>query len=167
MAPHGIYPAVGVDRWLTLAVETDAQWSRLCAMAQEAWSGDARYLTASGRIAHRDALERAIAAWTGPQERDALVARLRTAGIPASPVQSIADVWTDAQFAARKMIGRVELPMLGAKEMLRAPWAFSRTSPEITSRGPLLGEHNAQVLSALLGLSAQEIAELQATGVVA
>ena len=168
MAPHGLYPAAGDDAWLSLAVTDDAAWHALCALAPDApWAADAALATRDGRLARRDALDAAIARWTATQPRDALVARLRAAGVAASPVLSIAEAWTDPQFVARRMSERVEIPHYGPETLFRAPWTFSDFEPRIGRAGPTTGEHNAQVLGGLLGLADDEIARLVAEGVIA
>ncbi len=111
MAPHGIYPASGTDRWLTIAVADDAQWAAFAALSGLAGeAGGNGFDTAAERLAHHADLDRIVAGWTAGQDRDALVARLRQAGIASSPVQSIEEVWADPHFAARAMKHPVELP---------------------------------------------------------
>ena len=145
---------------------TDTQWAALAAMLGAGASG-ARYATTAGRLADRDALDRLIEAWTQTQDRDALVARLRAAGIAAAPVQDISEMWNDKQLDARNMRGTAVLPGLGEEVLFRAPWLFTDFMPERDGRGPLLGEHNAAVLQGLLGLSGAEFDRLVADGVIA
>ena len=165
-APHGIYQAAGDDRWLSLAVTTDAQWAALATMLGGT-AGDLRFATAAGRRAAGNALDRLVEDWTRTQDRDALVSRLRAAGIAAAPVQDIDEMWNDRQFAARSMKGSAELPGLGKETLFRAPWLFSDFVPERDGRGPLLGEHNETVLKGLLDLSDGEFDRLVAEGVIA
>ena len=164
MAPHGFYPAAGSDRWLTIAVQDDRQWASLAAMAGP-WARDEHYAASASRVARRQTLDRALAAWTATQDRDALVVRLRQAGIPSSPAHSIEAFWRDPNFAAREMAQAVELPAMGATELFRAPWRLSGMRAAI-SRGPLLGEHNARVLKGTLGLSDTEFDRLTEAGVI-
>ncbi len=167
MAPHGIFPAADADRWLSIAVEDDRQWAALTALAPgEAWARDGRYAAAADRIAQRPALEAALADWTATQERDGLIARLRGAGIPSSPVQDIAALWRDPQLAARAMMHPAMLPALGQETLFRAPWTFSDFGADTGSRGPMLGEHNEFVLKGILGLSDAEFDRLTAEGVI-
>ena len=166
IAPHGIYRAAGADRWLSLAVQDDAQWAALATMVGGD-AADARFSTAPGRIGARAELDRVVQAWTAGQDRDALVARLRQAGIAAAPVQDIGEMWNDGQLTARGMKGVAELPGLGTEDLFRAPWLFSDFTPPREGRGPLLGEHNEPVLKGLLGLSHAEFDGLVADGVIA
>jgi crotonobetainyl-CoA:carnitine CoA-transferase CaiB-like acyl-CoA transferase len=175
MAPHGIYPAAESDAWLTLAVTADAQWAALREVAtavtnsgdNSSWTSDPRFATRAGRLAERDALDAAIAAWTRTQPRDALVARLRSAGIASSPVLSVEEQWHDPQYVAREVKSRVTIPVYGDEDLFRAPWRFSDFAARIERCGPTLGEHNDHVFGELLGLPADEIAALKESGVIA
>ena len=168
VAPHGIYPAAGSDAWLTLATTDDRQWQALCKLADNAgWTKDARFAALGGRIANRVALDAALAQWTATQPRDALVARLRTAGIAATAVLSVQEQWRDPHFAARKITQDVEIPYFGAAPMFKAPWRFSDFSPKVSRSGPQMGEHNDRVFGELLGLSPTEITDLKQRGVIA
>ncbi len=169
MAPHGIYPAAEADAWLTLAVANDAQWLALCALApaHAEWARDPRYTQLAGRHAHQLALDAALAQWTRTQPRDALVARVRGAGVAASPVLSVEEQWRDPHYAARAIKHRVTIPVYGEEDVFSAPWRFSDFSPRVERPGPTTGEHNDYVFGELLGLPVDEIAELKASGVIA
>ncbi|MBV8915605.1 MAG: CoA transferase [Acetobacteraceae bacterium] len=167
MAPHAIYPAAGEDKWLTLAVADDRQWAALAGVApDQAWARDPRYACAAARLTHRQELDAAVASWTATQDRDTLVSRLRRAGIASSPVQDIGEMWADPQLAARGMMHKVELPVLGEEMLLRAPWTFSGLAAAAGGRGPKLGEHNERVLKGILQLPDAEYDRLVADGVI-
>ncbi len=167
MAPHGVYPAAGADNWLSIAVRNDDDWVALAKLAgDQPWAFDARFVDTRGRIANRDTLDSALAAWTIRHDRDTLVADLRTAGVPASPVNDIDDVWDDRQIAARGMAETVVIPGLGSETLFRAPWNVSGIAIEAGTRGPVMGEHNERVLRGMLGLSADEFEQLTAQGVI-
>jgi crotonobetainyl-CoA:carnitine CoA-transferase CaiB-like acyl-CoA transferase len=168
MAPHGIYPALEADAWLSLAVTSDAQWQALVKLANgQTWVNDDRFASLAGRLRHVADLDAAMSSWTASQPRDALVGLLRTAGIASSPVLSVQEQWRDANFEARKIKQAVDIPVYGPEEVFRAPWRFSDFSPHISSPGPLTGQHNDFVFGELLGLPADEIAALKAGGVIA
>lgn len=168
MAPHGFYPAQGDDRWLSIAVRDDRDWSALCGMAPDAdWARDPRFATAAGRIGEWATLDRMLGAWTATQDRDRLVADLRAAGVPSSPVNDIDGLWADPQIAARAMADKVDVPGLGDVVLFRAPWSVSGVDIAKGTRGPVVGEHNERVLRGILGLSAEEFEQLSAAGVIA
>ena len=167
MAPHGIYPAAGDDRWLSIAVRGDGDWAALCGVASDqSWAVDNRFATASERIASRDLVDELIAKWTATRDRDSLVSELRAAGVPASPVNDIDGVWSDPQIAARGLADTVDIPGLGPEVLFRAPWNVGGLTIATGTRGPLVGEHNERVLRGTLGLSAEDFERLTATGVI-
>ena len=165
MAPHGIFPAAGNDQWLSIAVQTDAQWTALAQFApDEPWAADAQFATTAGRLAQRQQLAGCIANWSASQERDSLVARLRGAGVPASPVLSLQEQAVDSHFIQRALCHTVNLPCYGPEPLYRAPWRFSGMDPTIERCGPSMGEHNEQILGELLGLPRERIDELLKAG---
>jgi crotonobetainyl-CoA:carnitine CoA-transferase CaiB-like acyl-CoA transferase len=167
-APHGVYPALDDDAWLTIAIFDEAGWLALKALHPDAsWHADERYSTRAGRVQHAAELDAALASWTATQPRDDLVQRLRAAGVASAPVLSIEEQWRDPHFAARNIKQRVDIPVYGEEELFRAPWCFSDFAPRIETCGPQTGEHNNVVLGDLLGLSEAEINELRDAGVVA
>ena len=166
MAPHGIYPAKDVDTWLTIAVQDDRQWAALASLVQQPWTQDGRFATAAGRVANRDELDQTLRAWTATFARDALVAKLRAAGIAASPVQTIHEQWNDANYAARAVKQRVAIPYYGDDDLFKVPWHFSDMTPVIDRSGPTLGQHNREVFCDMLGLSETEFKGLEESGVI-
>jgi crotonobetainyl-CoA:carnitine CoA-transferase CaiB-like acyl-CoA transferase len=167
MAPHGIYPALGADQWLSIAVADDAQWARLAALAAgQLWAAEPRYRTVAGRLADRTRLDAELAAWTVLHSRDELTGRLRSLGIASSPVLPVEEMWKDPHFAARGVKSPIEIPVYGSEDVFRAPWRFADFEPVIDGSGPLLGQHNQWVFGELLGLPADEIDELIASGVI-
>jgi crotonobetainyl-CoA:carnitine CoA-transferase CaiB-like acyl-CoA transferase len=168
VAPHGIYPAAGTDAWLTMSATDGAQWQALCRLAEdESWARDARFSTLEKRLAHRAELDAALRGWTATQARDALVGRLRAAGIASTPVLSVEEQWRDPHYAAREITGEVEIPHFGKSAMFKAPWRFSDFAPQVSQCGPLMGQHNDHVFGELLGLSQTEIDDLKQSGVIA
>ena len=168
MAPHGIYPAAGADCWLSIAVRDDDDWAALANVAgDQRWTRDAQFADTGGRIAKREELDAMLSAWTATRDRDALVADLRAAGVPASPVNDIDGVWNDSQIAARGLPDIVDLPGLGPEMLFRAPWNVSGVAIATGTRGPVMGEDNERVLRGILGLSAEAFDRLTAEGVIA
>ena len=167
MSPHGIYPAEGDDSWLSIAVRDNDDWAALTrVVGNQSWVGDAQFIDAGSRIAKREELDVMLASWTATRDRDALVAELRAAGVPASPVNDIDGLFNDSQIAARGMADIVDIPGLGSEMLFRAPWNISGVDIVTGTRGPVVGEHNQHVLRGTLGLSAEEFERLTAEGVI-
>ena len=168
-APHGVYPCAGDDRWIAISVFDDDGWRGLCRVADDMpWTGDARFATREGRVAHAAELDGLVAGWTRGLDADVAMERLQAAGVAAGRVADAADLCTrDPQLAARGHF--VEMPTTeGRTVRLDGPaFLLSDTPARVRGPGPLLGEHTDQVLREVLGLEAEEIAALRADGVVA
>lgn len=167
-APHGIFPAAGEGQWLSIAVPDDDAWQALVdLMGRPGWALDPELAAAAGRRAAADRIEPMLAAWTRAEPRDSLVQRLRDRGIAASPVLNVTQQWTDPHYVARALRHPTEHPYLGVQQIYRTPWTMSRTPPVVRRAAPLLGSDNERVFGGLLGLPEEEIARLQAEGVIA
>ena len=117
-----------------------------------------------GRKANEGALEAHVAAWVGERTRAEVVRCLRTNGLRVYPVNSMADLFTDAQLAARGFWRTVEHPVMGPLRV-EAPPALLRATPPVQDLpAPLMGADTTEVLSEILGLTAQQIDDLGQAG---
>ena len=98
MAPHGVYPAAGVDNWCAIACENDDQWRSLC---REMRREDLAELTVSERHEQSVALDNDIGEWTKNQSAGGLQIRLQRHGIAAHMVQDTSDCMNDPQLVHR------------------------------------------------------------------
>ncbi len=167
-APQGVYPCRGEDAWIAVSVEDDAQWPRLReAMGEPEWARDERLATAAGRMAAHDEIDAALAAWTVSFDKHELMHLLQGHGVPAGAVLTGLDLLADPQLDARGWWEDLVPTEVGEPHrFVTAPWRLSAAPRRASQPAPGLGEHNERVYRDLLGLSAQECAELQATGVV-
>jgi crotonobetainyl-CoA:carnitine CoA-transferase CaiB-like acyl-CoA transferase len=166
MAPHGVYPAAGEDRWVAIAVATDAQWQALCTlMERPELCQDSRYATASGRLAHQDVLDALLATWT--QDRDALAveALLQTHGIAASVVQNMDELYHDPQLAQRGYFVRLAHPLLGTTTVEGSRFRLVDTPAQVNRAAPMLGCDTRYILETILSYAPDRIAALEAQGV--
>jgi crotonobetainyl-CoA:carnitine CoA-transferase CaiB-like acyl-CoA transferase len=167
-APHGVYPASGHDEWIAIAVFDDASWQALVAqMGNPNWAADPGLATTAGRVARQDEIDARLGAWTKNFAKHDLMHRLQAAGIPAGAVQNSRDlVEVDPQIAERGTFFELDHPVIGPALFEGQPMRFSRTEPDNWRSAPLLGEDNDYVFGDLLGLSADEIADLQDRGAI-
>jgi crotonobetainyl-CoA:carnitine CoA-transferase CaiB-like acyl-CoA transferase len=163
MAPHGVYPVRGQDRWIAIAVADDEQWRGLCKVV--GWSPSGKDLdTAAARRARAELLDgelaRRTAAWSGAE----LEARLHAAGVPAALVLNGEDVARDPQLAARGHV--IELPHPeGGTTAIEGPRVLLSESPASPGRDvPTLGRDNQRVLREILGYDEARIAEIVIAG---
>ena len=166
-APCNTYPCAGEDRWITVAVTDDRQWTALLvAMSADALAKDARFATAEARMANQDDLDSIIAGWTSDQDAFALAERLQAAGVPAGPVLRGPDLLEDRHYAERGTFITVDHPQVGPKQYPGLPWRMSATLGEVRWPSPTLGQHNREIFGGLLGLTGDDIDALETGGVI-
>ncbi len=140
LAPYQTFPVE--DGWIIIAVGNDGQFARLCAtLGLDALAADARFAANPARNANRAALAGELAATTKRWRRDALLAALEKAVVPAGPINSIADLFANPQFAARGM----RIAPQGTPGV-RSPIVMSANPLTLERRSPRLGEHEAEIL---------------------
>lgn len=142
IAPYEAFPTT--DSWIILAVGNDEQFRRFCAIV--GMEADERFATNAQRLEHRIDLSAKVARHTGRWLRDDLLARLEQAGVPAGPINTVADAFADPQIVARGMTlatrreDGVEIPGV------RLPIRFSRSKLAPAFASPLLGADTEFVL---------------------
>lgn len=165
-APHGVYPCREDDSWVAIAAYNDADWRALCGVAQKPeWADDTRFATHASRKENADAVDALIAQWTRAQDARELMEQLQGAGVEAMAVNSIEDIFSDPQFAHRKIWRHLPHAELGEFDYEAPPYILS-DSPSELRPSPLIGEHNKKVYGEILGLSDDEIDELTKQGVI-
>jgi crotonobetainyl-CoA:carnitine CoA-transferase CaiB-like acyl-CoA transferase len=97
---------------------------------------------------------------------DEIIKLLHEANIPASPVPSLEQVCNDPQLYKREMIIEVEQELSGKVKTPGSLFKMSRTPGNIRYPSPILGEHNLEIYSGMLGYSEEEINELSIKGVI-
>ena len=167
LAPHGIYPCAGEDRWIAIACGSEEEWAALAGAATHPeWLEQDAFRTAGGRRAARASLDAAMGAWTRSEEPAALAQRLQDAGVAAFPVLGVLDVLTDPQYVHRRQHFRLG-EAFSADELYDGnPWHLSSAPPLLRRPAPEPGQHNEEVFGELLGLSPAEVHSLQAEGVI-
>lgn len=160
-APHGIFATRGHDRWVAIAVESDAEWAALGAVAGHPdWAADPRFATTAGRLAHEDEVERAVGEWSSTLTPLEVASRLQAAGVAAAPVQGAWEHLGDPQLQARRYWRVVKHDWL-ERDLAAAPaFHFSEAPVRVERASPAVGEGNEEVLSRVLGLAAEEIRRL-------
>jgi crotonobetainyl-CoA:carnitine CoA-transferase CaiB-like acyl-CoA transferase len=167
-APQNLYACRGVDRWLAVAVTTDAQWQALVEIVgNPEWARDTALATAAGRRSEHDRIDRGLREWCAQREATAAADELLSRGIPAAPVTSAAQLDKNPHLRARGFFESVAHPLVGRHEYPTLPLQMaSHRAPWCTRPAPILGEHTADILRELLGMSDGEIAELRAAGII-
>ena len=167
MVPHGVYPCTGADRWVAIAVGSDAEWRALCrALGDPDWTRDPRLSDAVGRRAREDEIDMRLAEWCRERTPDEVMWRLQRAGVAATPSMSAEDLLQDLHLRERQAFPELVDPRRGRRQVVGPPWRLSATPATVRKWSPDLGEDNRYVLSDLLGLTEAETEALTAEGVV-
>jgi crotonobetainyl-CoA:carnitine CoA-transferase CaiB-like acyl-CoA transferase len=167
-APQGVYRCDGPDTWMALAVETDAQWRSLRqVLGDPSWAASPELAKFSGRRAAHDAIDRELSGWCSTGSAAHLVEVLARAGVPAAVVVLPEEIAANPQLVARGFLETVKHPVTGVKQLAGLPFRSSSCRQGwIRVAAPTLGQHNDEVLKAVIGLSDDEIGKLSADGVV-
>ena len=170
-APHNVYPCRGEDRWIAIAVETDAQWAALRALlGAPSWARNAQFDSSAGRWSARAELDGQLAGWTSRQEAYELMQRCQAAGVPAGVVQTGEDLTrSDPQLRSNEFFFDYSgpHPLLGPLIGDRLALRFSKTPAAEYERPEIFGESNAAVLRDWLGMDAEQTAAAASDGIVA
>lgn len=170
MSPHGCYPCLGQDEWVTIAVRDDRDWEAFCqALGQPSLAGDSRFAHPTARHGHQDELDEIISRWTSTQSQYQVMEALQSAGVPAGPVLNAKALLSDPQYRARGFFqpaDHADETGLGRKEYVGRGWSLSESPINPIRPAPMLGEANDYVLSRMLGLNDEEIQRLKDAGTV-
>ena len=165
-ALHGAYRCQGNDRWVAITVFTDEEWgSFVNAIGSPAWAFEDRFATVDSREEHADDLDALVESWTLNQSAEAAMQLLQTAGVAAGVVQTGEDMANnDPQLRERGTFQQVPDAAGVLRTIERAPYKLSRTPGSVTRGAPEFGADQDFVLSEILGLSDEELAEAAIAG---
>jgi CoA:oxalate CoA-transferase len=148
-APSGFFMCSD-GTYLTVFASYPALWDRFVeVMNLQHLTADPRFSTRDARTVNAEALHEIIAKIYITKPTDYWVELLVKAGIPASPVNTVARMVADQQIVAREMIVEQEHPTAGRISVVGVPVKLSETPGGVRTPAPLLGEHTAEVIGAL------------------
>jgi crotonobetainyl-CoA:carnitine CoA-transferase CaiB-like acyl-CoA transferase len=127
---------------------------------------DPRFRTNSDRIANRPALAAEIEGELAKRPAAEWAELLLEAGVPSSPINTMAEVFADPHVLARNMLVEMEHKTLGTIKLPGVPMTFSETPAEARTAPPVLGQHTREVLRELCGLDDDAVSRLASSGVV-
>jgi len=144
--PFDLFPTR--DGRVSIAVSQPHHWDLLCAAMERAdMMTDERCASNAARLANVDWVEEQICAWTTQLSRAEVLQKLN-GGIPAGPVQNMADIYSDPHVAARQMLETCAPGGDNPDITLAAnPIKFTETPTGLDQAPPTLGAHNAEVLA--------------------
>jgi succinyl-CoA:(S)-malate CoA-transferase subunit B len=165
--PHGHF-ATRDGKWVAISCATDMLFARLVkAMGRPELATPDTYGDQRTRLTHRHDVNEIVRDWCQSLTREEVLQRCYATDTPAGPLNTIADIFGDRQFHARRNLMAVDAPGTGEQVIVPAPVPrLSETPASLRTLGPKLGEHTDDVLRELLDLSDEQIAELRAKNVV-
>ncbi|WP_298194201.1 CoA transferase [Novosphingobium sp.] len=166
IAPSNVYSCK--DGEFMIGANKDSLWKRLAVvMGQPELGDDPRFATHLARGANQTEIDNLINDWTKTKTVDEVDALMIEASIPAGRVYRAPDMLADPHFEARGAIIEVETERFGPLKMQGAFPKLSGTPSGVRRPAPAtVGQHNAEIYGGLLGMSAAELAELAAGGVI-
>lgn len=144
------------DGHMILAVGNDGQFQRLCSiLGLDGLADDERFVTNRARVRHRDELRPRILERSRTWQKAALLKACEDNGVPAGPINSIAETFDDPQVRARGL--RLDLADRDGNAIptVRMPVVFSQTPLAYERPSPRLGEHTDEILAELESLEAK------------
>jgi formyl-CoA transferase len=149
------------------AGSSDLVWRRFCqTIGRPELAQDPQYATTAARRGRRDAIAALIQSWTGARTKAEVVRALTSAGVPAAPVNNVAEMVADPQVQAREMFVELQHATYGPVKITGTPLKLSETPGRVERLAPLPGEHNETIFVGLLGHSPDELARWREAGVV-
>ena len=162
-SPQGVYRCQGDDDWVAVAALNDHARESL------AYLLDQPDLIAAEACWHEraDEIDKLISSWTTQRSVGEAVATLRGRGVAAAPVAAPASLLSDPHLLARGFWETVEHPVAGSYLCTGMPFAFVGKPRHWLRRvAPTYGQHTEEVLTGVLGRSAQDLVELREAGVI-
>lgn len=156
------------DGYIAILCASDDHWETLTeVIGREDLRTDADLETNVKRLEHIETIDEAIEEWTSQHRRREIEQILTDAGVPCGAVQTVEEVIQDPHLEKREMVNEIEHPAFG--DDIRVPGTPVRLSnsklPDITP-SPSKGEDNYTVYQDRLGLSHDEIRDLEEDGVI-
>jgi crotonobetainyl-CoA:carnitine CoA-transferase CaiB-like acyl-CoA transferase len=167
LAPYQLFETSDGD--FVLAVGNDGQFRALCekVIGRADLAADPRFSTSRDRVLNRDALVPELVEVFRRRPTAEWIAALQREKVPCGQVRNLKQVFASPEVAARGLVAQVPDPRHGTVRLMRSPLALRGTPPREPSAPPRLAEHTDVLLREVLGLDAEAIKALRASGAVA
>ncbi len=164
IVPYETFPTA--DGWIAVAAANDDQFRRLCGVLDlPELAQQPQYASNEARVKNREGLVARLREVFRQRPGREWLQRLQEAGIACSPIQNVAEVFSDPVVRERRMVRPVEIDGEPVQVMGPVP-RFSHTPVQEPQPPPLLGQHTEDVLEQWLGYGKEEIARLRAAGAI-
>lgn len=165
MAPYNVYPAS--DGHVAIICIRDGHWRALAStINKEEYGVKEGFATMQERAERMDEVDELVTAWTSQRTKSEVMNILQKGGVPCAMARNLDEVLGDEHLHERGMLRTVDHPDLGEIELPSSPLRFIGEEMQTPTLAPELGEHNHEVYTQLLGLSAEELESLADEGVI-
>ncbi len=165
-APVGTFQSKD-GKWLSVTAAGNALFPRLCnVMGRPDLAEEGLFANQEGRGKYYREINAIVREWISQHTSREVLNLCENGGVPAEPVQSMADIFTDPLFRVRENIVEIGDPELGSVKMPGVTPKLSLTPGRVTSSAPQLGAHTDEVLGGLLGYSEERLDSLRRSGVI-
>ncbi|PJF33967.1 MAG: CoA transferase, partial [Phototrophicales bacterium] len=155
------------DGEFVLAVGNDGQFRQLCDLLKRPdLATDDRFATNPARVEHRDILVPILSDLFHQQTVNYWVDHLLQMGIPAGPINTVAQALTDPHVIERGLIQKTQLDNGEILQFVGSPLNLSATPPHVRYPPPALGQHTDEVLHELLNLDEDALTAYRENGVI-
>ncbi|HLW70391.1 MAG TPA: CoA transferase [Candidatus Binataceae bacterium] len=155
------------DGWIYLCCVEEHQWRAFVeVMGNPEWANEEIFADRLKRADNWEALRIFLEEYVSHQTVLDLYKKVQAKRVPFAPVSTMGDLLNSEHLKARGFFVEIPHPEAGTHKYPGAPLKYSATPWEIRLPAPVLGQHNAEIFGARLGLSAARLAELQRAGVI-
>lgn len=164
--PNGLFHTKTVP--LYIAVGNERLWGKFCdgVLARPDLKDDTRFSGRAERVANRDALADLLSEIFLTDTCEAWLEKMHAQGVPGGAVRPLSQALEAPEVAEREMVVPIEHPTIDNLRLIASPIKFSEGRTADPVAPPLLGQHTDEVLSEMLGKSAEEITRLRTAGVI-
>jgi crotonobetainyl-CoA:carnitine CoA-transferase CaiB-like acyl-CoA transferase len=170
LAPQGCYRCAGEDQWCVVSVHDDEEWAALCrVIGRSDVAADPSFASNDARMCSHDDIDELIAGWMAGVSKMEAMELLQAAGVRAGAVFNARDMHLDPHARQRGLLETVQFPperKIGTRKIIGRPWRLTKTSLHVRGPGPMLGEHNREVLQGLLQYDDARYSELEQNGIL-
>jgi len=169
VAPHDMYKTMDSavnENYLMIYVREQKQWDALLrVIGRTDLIGNPKYKDTNSRWQYVDEVNKIIEDWTSQRSAFEAFHALAKAGVPVGVTQNSTQMMNDPHFTGREMVIELDHPHRGHYKTFGCVQRLS-DNPIQYQTGPLLGQHNQEVLAKYLGYTHLDLAKLAAEGVI-
>ncbi len=165
-SPSGTYKSRD-GRWITLVCSTDRTFEYFAkAIGREELLADPKFNVNAARVANSADVDRIVEDWMRDKTYEEIKEVLDKAGVPASLVYTMEDIFNDPHYRARENLVEIDHPKFGTLKIPGVVPKLSKTPGEIKWGGAPMGAYNKEVYEDLLGMDSTELETLAKQGII-